>query len=145
MSNQTDIWIISSDCAVNTFRLGYKSHYLNLYREEVAVSSENHTEHINAVCVQHKISECYSCRYIKKPLDFQGLRTDMPVYPPYLMHTGGSFSCTEAEDRKLTTYVYSVTRLRKCGACLHVTRALTTCCLHIGHFTVICRRWCSGY
>ena len=33
-----------------------------LYREIIAVSSEIHAKHINALRAEHRISECHSCR-----------------------------------------------------------------------------------
>jgi CRISPR/Cas system-associated protein endoribonuclease Cas2 len=39
--------------AVNTLSLGYKTSQLMLYREIVAVCSEIHTKHINALCEQN--------------------------------------------------------------------------------------------
>jgi hypothetical protein len=39
--------------AVNTFRLGYKTSQLMLYREIIAVCSEIHTKHINTLSGQN--------------------------------------------------------------------------------------------
>ena len=35
-----------------------------LYRELIAVCSQIHTKHINALWAEHRISECYSWWYI---------------------------------------------------------------------------------
>jgi hypothetical protein len=36
-----------------------------LYREIIAVCSEIHAKHINALLAEQRISECYSCWYMK--------------------------------------------------------------------------------
>jgi len=40
-----------------------KTSQLMLYRAVIAVCSEIHTEHINTLCGQHRISKCYSWWY----------------------------------------------------------------------------------
>ena len=47
------IYIFSSYCAVNTFRMHYKSNQLMLYRKIIAVCSENHTERKSIRCGQN--------------------------------------------------------------------------------------------
>jgi hypothetical protein len=48
--NSLEFYIISSYRAVNTLRIGYKTSQLMLYREIIAVYSDIHTQHINALC-----------------------------------------------------------------------------------------------
>ena len=44
--------------AVNTLCFGFKTDKLMLYREIIAVCSEIHAKHVNALWAEHRISEC---------------------------------------------------------------------------------------
>jgi hypothetical protein len=52
---------------------------LFLYREKIAVCSEIHAKHINALWAEHRISECWSWRYIKQVLGFEWFNSQCDV------------------------------------------------------------------
>jgi hypothetical protein len=52
-----------------------------LYTEIMAVCSEIHTKHINALWAERRISECYIWLYIKSKLGFRRLKCDVLAAP----------------------------------------------------------------